>query len=85
MTKANEARWSHRAKHHDDIRKVLESIIAKERFDSVMNDGALTKAIMERGVWCTKSITHKVRVQAGIPASDQRRITLFAKQHKSKK
>ncbi|RJR13733.1 hypothetical protein C4585_01595 [Candidatus Parcubacteria bacterium] len=82
MSKANDARWAYVKKHHSEVAKVMKEILAKETYENVLTDNALTDAIRERGVYCTATITHKVRVSLGIVAGDQRRIDLFAKEFK---
>jgi len=80
--KANEARWAFKKNHYKQVEKALKDIFARETFDTCMNDAELTQAVRDAGVFCTKTVTQKVRTDMGVVASDQRMIELFAKDHK---
>lgn len=82
--KAKRTRWSFQDEHRQQILEALQSIIAKETSETVYTDVELTEMIRERGIYVTKTTMYNVRNAAGIGPVDQRRIELFAREHKKR-
>lgn len=85
QSNASKVRWAFKQKHYAEVTRVLKTIFAGETSDTVMNDGELVRAVMDAGVFCSKTVIQKVRVDMKVPSSDQRIVELFAREHRQKK
>jgi hypothetical protein len=79
------SRFDHVKKHHEQIWKEMQAILAVEGWQRPHSDDRLVKAIMERGCFCTPTMVRDVRLEHGIGNSDERRVTNYARDFKSKK
>lgn len=68
-------------KNHNDIWRIMQDILAHEKWNTVHSDGAMSEAVRHEGVYCTPMSAYEVRAAHKIANSDARRIDLFAKQH----
>lgn len=75
-------KWEWKQKHHDQVWAAMRKVLDAEHFSKTLSDTKLTEAIMATGVYATAPITRDVRIAHGIGNCDERRVLLFAKQHK---
>ena len=82
MSNSKSNKWEWKSKHHDQVWAAMRKVLDAEHFSKTMSDNKLTDAIMATGVYTTPTITRDVRVAHNVGNCDERRVSLFAKQHK---
>jgi len=75
-------KWVFKAKHHADIWKAMQRVFADEKWNDTMNDRRLAAAVCDMGIYCTHTIARDIRLAHKVGNAEERKIILFAKQHK---
>lgn len=77
-------RFEHVKKHHASVWKAMQRILKTEQWEATLSDAGLAKALRDTGVYSTPTITRNVRMEHNTGNFDERKVKLFAKQHRAK-
>lgn len=81
-SKAKSTRWDHTKSHHAQVWLAMQKVLQFETYAKPYSDDRLCELIRASGIYTTPTITRDVRIANNVPTGEQRRVLIFARQHK---